>query len=480
MYTDSQSDNENSSENELMRPDPDAHYLGEADSTDEREAMPLVLVEDSWTTRTPPKMERDACRSAAVRATRRLRMMAALLVALAILGIALFGSSSGQVAERSVAKVVPFDVNAPPGIEERVYRKQVHAPIHGGRIADKHIRLEDNTTNKLPFPVIHADDDVIPQMVEKAVDALECRESVINFVINATDAKDECNGLKKAFDMTCNSDSAQEIKASADPEHSSERRRRLLLAKKLQKPSLTLRLYQMTRSLRNFAKRHLFPSHDELFFPEDEIMGDAWVEAKYQVLNDYDNEVHESLRRKLEADMRHRFIVTRMRFLEETKPQANSTENQTAVSKPAEKKVSLSMPTNKLHASDQMLSDTLMLGKEKDIQAAIKASANMTNTTLTAAQEDAVASSKAVHDTAAAVSALLNDPESVEARTCCASILNVYHEHCDTTEGNDLSDSNLFLIVFIIAFCGVVKSLIRHFRIRWLPEAAGCILVGGK
>jgi hypothetical protein len=74
---------------------------------------------------------------------------------------------------------------------------------------------------------------------------------------------------------------------------------------------------------------------------------------------------------------------------------------------------------------------------------------------------------------------VLNDPTSVEARTCCASILNVYHEHCDTTEGNDLSDSNLFIIVFIIAFCGLVKSLIRHFKIRWLPEAAGCILVGG-
>jgi hypothetical protein len=30
-----------------------------------------------------------------------------------------------------------------------------------------------------------------------------------------------------------------------------------------------------------------------------------------------------------------------------------------------------------------------------------------------------------------------------------------------------------------MACCGVVKSLIRHFRILWLPEAAGCILVGG-
>jgi hypothetical protein len=139
------------------------------------------------------------------------------------------------------------------------------------------------------------------------------------------------------------------------------------------------------------------------------------------------------------------------------------------------------MPTNKLHASDQMLSDTVMLGKEKEIEEAIKVYSNQTNVTRSSeAKEDAAASAKAVHDTAAAVSAVLNDPESVEARVCCASILNVYHEHCDkSSESNEMvSDSNLFIIVFIIAVCGAVKSMIRHFKIRWLPEAAGCILVG--
>jgi len=34
------------------------------------------------------------------------------------------------------------------------------------------------------------------------------------------------------------------------------------------------------------------------------------------------------------------------------------------------------------------------------------------------------------------------------------------------------------VIVFVITLCGLVKSVIRHFKIRWLPEAAGCILVG--
>ena len=87
---------------------------------------------------------------------------------------------------------------------------------------------------------------------------------------------------------------------------------------------------------------------------------------------------------------------------------------------------------------------------------------------------------KAVQDTEAVISAVLNDPTSVEARTCCASILNVFHENCDPADQEEVSDRKLFLIVFVIAFCGVVKSVIRHFKVRWLPEAAGCILVGGK
>ena len=74
----------------------------------------------------------------------------------------------------------------------------------------------------------------------------------------------------------------------------------------------------------------------------------------------------------------------------------------------------------------------------------------------------------------------MNDPKSIEARTCCASILSVFHEHCDptTTGVEDYSDRRLLVVVFVITVCGVVKSLIRHLNIRWLPEAGGCILVG--
>jgi len=73
---------------------------------------------------------------------------------------------------------------------------------------------------------------------------------------------------------------------------------------------------------------------------------------------------------------------------------------------------------------------------------------------------------------------ILDSPESIEARTCCASILNVFHEHCDRNEEVEYTDRSLFVIVSVIALCGIVKSLIRYFEIRWLPEAGGCILVG--
>jgi hypothetical protein len=344
------------------------------------------------------------------------------------------------------------------------------------------VQEEENPNGEPAFPVIDQLDDEIPtgknSFAEGVAEQLECRKSVIDFVINATDAKDECNGLKKAFDKTCNSDSVGQIIASADAHGSADPQRRRLFKKREQR-DWKLHLYQISRSLRSFTATYLLPVDNSFFFAEDEIVGDAWEEAKYQVENDYDFVVHEGVRRRLTSDGISHYMTPTMRFEKELELLQNET-NATATPKNVEKKTiqSLSLPTSSKHVSEQMLSETLMLQTEEDITAAIKVS-NQTNATLNEAQSDAVASSKALHDTTAAVSALLNDPTSVEARTCCASILNVYHEHCDTTEDDHLSDSNLFIMVFIIAFCGLVKSLIRHFKIRWLPEAAGCILVGG-
>ena len=75
---------------------------------------------------------------------------------------------------------------------------------------------------------------------------------------------------------------------------------------------------------------------------------------------------------------------------------------------------------------------------------------------------------------------MMMDPKSIEARTCCASILSVFHEHCDpsTTGIEDYSDRKLLVIIAVVTVCGIVKSVIRYFNVRWLPEAGGCILVG--
>lgn len=68
--------------------------------------------------------------------------------------------------------------------------------------------------------------------------------------------------------------------------------------------------------------------------------------------------------------------------------------------------------------------------------------------------------------------------EAEELKTCCSSIMNVFHDLCDRSESEELDDSRLFVIVSMIAVCLLVKTLIKNFKIRWLPEAAGCILVG--
>jgi hypothetical protein len=141
--------------------------------------------------------------------------------------------------------------------------------------------------------------------------------------------------------------------------------------------------------------------------------------------------------------------------------------------------MSLDLPTLNEHVSDKVVSETLLLTQgDEIIEKAQNESLAKLREKADAAQ-DAHASAKAVADANAAVSALLNDPTSVEARTCCASILSVYHENCSTDDDEQFSDSRLLLMLFVMAVCGIVKSLIRHYKVLWLPEAAGCILVGG-
>ncbi|KAL7559481.1 hypothetical protein ACA910_010297 [Epithemia clementina (nom. ined.)] len=233
---------------------------------------------------------------------------------------------------------------------------------------------------------------------------------------------------------------------------------------------LKLWLYQ-TRRFGLYIWKYWFGQEKDFFFAEDEILN-VWNEAENLVENNLDNLVYADLKHKFARDRKRRQKEERRRhLLESVSTNASLTEatdtfesnNTQLTTNKTYKSMSLDLPTLREHASDGVL---MLYQGDKLI--------NQTN----AAAQEAASSSKAMLDTAAAVSAVLNDPTSVEARICCTSILNVYHENCSPDDEEELSDRRLFLIVLVMALCGIVKSLIRHYRILWLPEAAGCILVG--
>lgn len=407
----------------------------------------------------------------------RNRYLIGVLAFLALVGTILLAPSfdNQNIKTKSQHPDFSFDVNGPPPPGNR-YESIM------SRTTQSTVQIKSHKVEDLPFPVVvTVDDPDVSHASTKAADALECRASVIAFVINATDAKDECDGLKKAFDKTCNSDSTQEIidksneknakknaaaaaAAAATAASGSQRRRKLFE----NQPDTSLRWRVLAHQTYRWLARRVMSWKQEDFFYAEESVFSEWDDANYQVKKGIDRIVHKQ---------------TIHRILEKSSIETTQEEIEvpvTVVVKPDKPKQSLTLPTSQEHVSGKMLSETLFLQNEDAIQSAIRTAANHTNVTLNEAAVDAVISAKAVQDTTAVVSAVLNDPKSVEARTCCTSILNVFHENCDQKEEETVSDKKLFLIVFVIAFCGMVKSMIRHFRIRWLPEAAGCILVGGE
>ncbi len=357
-----------------------------------------------------------------------------------------------------------------------------------------------------PIPIIDENDDRVPQAAEGAVyraaDALLCRESVIDYVINATDLKDECDGLKKAYTKNCGGDEGEE------PVTEQPRRRLVQIKRSAKNPLIAWQQWLHRKS--HYIRRHwLWTSKPAAFLIEDEVL-EEWDDASYEVLQgwDLDNDGEfllqdvmttlgtSSLPRRRISTEADDFIRAEDRIdKKETKaqmateataseidspplPLTQSSNNITIpVNKEKPKLTNLALPTNKHHVSEKMLSETLLLQQDDRLMAHVKAA---TSNATANAGEEAAQSSKAVSDTVDFVASVLNDPISVEARTCCTSILNVFHENCSVDEEEELSDRRLFIVVAVIAFCGLVKSLIRHFQIRWLPEAAGCILVGGE
>ena len=326
-----------------------------------------------------------------------------------------------------------------------------------------------------------------------ASESLQCRESVINFVINATDGKDECDGLIKAFDKTCSE--AGEVPGPGryrrwleEHQHRKHKRTRRIGAKLFVPISVRVQvlLYQTLHLLERLARFTIGGYEDKLFFfAEDEVLK-SWDDAKYLVDNHLDGFVLKDARsfmhdqqctlyERIDLEERIKFhrqleeLPSNEAAVQEHGDVAESSADKAAMT--ATTAATMKLPIKSQHASEKIVNDALLLQQGDKIFKAANESI--------IAMEEAEKSRKSITEATDAVNHLLNDPTSVEARTCCASILNVYHELCSTDEEEQVSDTRLFFLVLVMALCGMIKSLIRHFKLLWLPEAAGCILVGG-
>ena len=399
---------------------------------------------------------------------------------------------------------------------------------------DRTEKVSTSTTTPAAAAAAAANDGLVVVKKQSAADALMCRESVLNYVINATNGKDECTGLQKAFDETCSQEedddedeeefeqqaqssleTVADISLGKETGGNGNGRRRRLLTRRRQEQKWRNRKDMWTyysEKLEGYAQviqSWWFPK--PLFYPENAVL--------FQFSKARRKEITKRQRRRLEqqqGDFFHVSNLDRSRLsaksnttsIDHVPPPSNDNDDDEAFSagmKLADTSAGvtgpeveqtqapiklhpkphniLNLPTGHSHVTGKTLESTLLLQHEEKVIHDVIKKANTTvtaNATATTKdpKEDFAASAKAVADTSELVSQLLNDPTSVEARACCASILNVYHENCNVDAEEDISDQRLFIVVLIMAFCGMIKSLIRHFKIRWLPEAAGCILVG--
>jgi len=312
--------------------------------------------------------------------------------------------------------------------------------------------------------------------------SLDCRDSVREFLDYSTDVKDECNGLRKAFEMTCSGDTtSSDDKDKSDVLNQSHARRKLqgwdneyLLPRsnadiikdsdsvaKNQPSWIVSHLRKKTISARRYITQLV-----------DSNMEEDSVRSNTDPNKDEDG-VDNEKQKEGEIDLGDELVVADV----EEKP-----------------KISPSLPSTTGDLGSHMLSHAVTLADGTSNEAinivletldhTLSSNSTKNNNTsssgkpLSLAEKDAAASTEAISAATAAISAVLNSPEAIEARTCCESILKVYHKECDNPDNEEYNDSKISLIVCVVAICGMVKSVINYFKIRWLPEAGGCILVG--
>ena len=404
-------------------------------------------------------------------------------------------------------------------------------------------------------PIVKANDDILPANADAldayayalpASDTLLCRASVISFVINATDVKDECDGLRKAFDKACSvqergaaadntlsttdegvdggsSSSSTEIvkrrldDATADNTNEERQWRGRRRLSKWGTPKLTWDyrdsvLHDMISTIVSRNDGNMMSSSSSVDVDPSSLFAyfDGQERRVLRDMQDYvDNEEEEGGGENINHGEEEEGALSEETVELVKQDQEQQQEQQVEEQRPL---ISLNIPTSNKHISEGMLNEALLLQQtdvdttsdnreddEEDVIYVPTSEREVTETETVTTNDnnnnnklnitaDAAAAVKDVAESANAIrtavegvqKSMMNDPKSVEARTCCASILSVFHEHCDptTTGVEDYSDQRLLVVVFVITVCGVVKSIIRHLHIRWLPEAGGCILVG--
>ena len=74
-------------------------------------------------------------------------------------------------------------------------------------------------------------------------------------------------------------------------------------------------------------------------------------------------------------------------------------------------------------------------------------------------------------------SELIDDSSYLTFR-CCSVVRSYYDVHCHDEDFSGNANIEILSDLVVLVLCGLVMALIKTFRVGWLPEAGGCILVG--
>lgn len=292
-------------------------------------------------------------------------------------------------------------------------------------------------TDLIPVDVMKAS----APMPTSAAEKLMCPKYILEFVINATDTKDECEGLRKAYDFTCGGGRTTNKTGKRGSSKNGLHRRFLL-------PWVVdLEEYDPDE---NTDQRTIVESMNVSVFKSYFYNGFTHVLHNRRNLDEEEKEEIEEYDGGITTDMETNHIPI--------SPALPITDTEEITDDIAAGALSLNADLNEVpqtvmaNESPKKFEDDPSLSLEKGEGNDVKALDATTTETIT--------------------------PPVYETQTCCKSILQVFHEECDSNEDEGYDDKRLFVIVVVIALCLWVKSLIRHFHVRWIPEAGGCILVG--